>query len=437
MINKRFLVLIFLLVFLPLVGCLPTPTPSNEAPIITSTPITTATVGVAYTYDVGATDPDDDILTYSLITKPTGMTIDSTTGLIEWKPTFGQVGDNAVTVGVSDGDLSVTQSFTIKVSKPTPTPIPTKFYTITATADTGGSISPSGDITVKKGSDKLFIITPTVFYSIADVLVDTVSEGAISSYTFNNVTQDHTIEASFILLGRVYNQTENKHYDNIQDAIDDAGNPGDTILVGAGIYPENVTINVDGIVLKSVEKHGAEIQGQIKIGTPPSTHANGVTIEDFYINFDSITGAPIDIILADGLTIRGNKVEGGATDAMGINCSTGPNTVHGNVLIENNEVIKGCIGIMTGNLPTNIVIRNNTMTGPLHEGIWFYLASNMFLTLEDNTVIGAGLTDVKIVEKPLSINGVAGATEMAQEILDSNLGINSVYLQWIPETLTR
>ena len=74
------------------------------APTITSTPSTTATPGIAYGYDVQATDPDvNDTLTYSLITSPTGMTINSNTGLISWTPN--SLGDFDVVVRVSDGTL--------------------------------------------------------------------------------------------------------------------------------------------------------------------------------------------------------------------------------------------------------------------------------------------------------------------------------------------
>jgi len=86
----------------------------NHPPQITSTPVTSATVGEAYTYDVAATDPDGDTLTYSLLAAPTGMTINSSTGLINWIPTA--AGSFGVTVKVSDGELSDSQSFTIVVN---------------------------------------------------------------------------------------------------------------------------------------------------------------------------------------------------------------------------------------------------------------------------------------------------------------------------------
>ena len=92
-----------------------TPTPTNHAPTITSTPITTAEVGVEYTYDVNATDPDGDTLYYYLVVSSTGMTIDQDTGLISWIPTSVHIGDNTVIVEVSDLELSVTQSFTIVI----------------------------------------------------------------------------------------------------------------------------------------------------------------------------------------------------------------------------------------------------------------------------------------------------------------------------------
>ena len=87
----------------------------NIPPVIESDPITTAKEGVAYTYDVEATDPNGDTITYSLIVSPAGMTINSTTGVISWTPTEDQIGENEVVVEVSDGSKSTTQSFTITV----------------------------------------------------------------------------------------------------------------------------------------------------------------------------------------------------------------------------------------------------------------------------------------------------------------------------------
>jgi fibronectin type 3 domain-containing protein len=70
-------------------------------------------------------------------------------------------------------------------------------FTITASAGTGGTISPSGAVSVQAGSSRSFTITPTSRYRISSVTVDGVSKGAVSSYTFSNVNAPHTIRATF------------------------------------------------------------------------------------------------------------------------------------------------------------------------------------------------------------------------------------------------
>jgi len=86
---------------------------------------------------------------------------------------------------IMDSDKSVTSVFNLKT------------YTITASTVSNGSFSPSGRVTVEHGSSKSFSITPNTNYNIEDVKVDGSSVGAVASYTFTDVTVDHTISASF------------------------------------------------------------------------------------------------------------------------------------------------------------------------------------------------------------------------------------------------
>lgn len=74
---------------------------------------------------------------------------------------------------------------------------PAVTHTITASAGTGGSISPSGAVSVTDGGSKTFTITADSGKVIKDVKVDGTSVGAVSTYTFSNVTADHTIAAEF------------------------------------------------------------------------------------------------------------------------------------------------------------------------------------------------------------------------------------------------
>src|SRR5207247_1909827 len=99
--------------------------------------------------------------------------------------------------GVSAGAVStytftnVTANHTIVAS------FATNIETVTASAGAHGGISPAGSVAVVCGSDQSYTITPAACYHVADVLVDGSSVGAVTSYTFTNVTANHTIAASF------------------------------------------------------------------------------------------------------------------------------------------------------------------------------------------------------------------------------------------------
>lgn len=71
-------------------------------------------------------------------------------------------------------------------------------YTIKASAGDGGIISPSGNVSVKRGEDQSFHINPINGYRISDVIVDGKSVGAVSTYTFDSVKANHTIQVKFV-----------------------------------------------------------------------------------------------------------------------------------------------------------------------------------------------------------------------------------------------
>lgn len=72
------------------------------------------------------------------------------------------------------------------------------YYTIKAAVSGNGSISPAGWTSARAGWDQTFTITPDAGYAVAKVLVDGKSVGAVTSYTFENVAEEHTIEAVFM-----------------------------------------------------------------------------------------------------------------------------------------------------------------------------------------------------------------------------------------------
>ena len=103
------------------------------------------------------------------------------------------------------------------------------YHTIKATAGANGSISPSGWTSVREGWDQTFTITPDKGYAVAKVLVDGKSVGAVTSYTFKNVTKDHTIEAVFMKsngnpqTGVFVDVPENSYYEEAVDWAEENG----------------------------------------------------------------------------------------------------------------------------------------------------------------------------------------------------------------------
>ena len=112
-----------------------------------------------------------------------------------WSGT-GLDGENNMTVTIptgSTGDRSYTAHWRYNGSGHS-----YSYYTIKATAGAGGSISPSGNVSVREGRDQTFTITPDKGYAVANVKIDGKSIGAVKSYTFENVRRNHAIEVIFM-----------------------------------------------------------------------------------------------------------------------------------------------------------------------------------------------------------------------------------------------
>ncbi len=174
----------------------------NDAPVITSAAVTTATEDTAYTYTVTATDVDaGQTLSYSLVSAPAGMTINATSGAISWVSTNAQVGDNNVTVKVTDSsgaaNNSVSQSFIATVSNvndaPTLNAIPTQnavvgtafnLFAVGNDIDVGDTFtySLSGPVGMTVNATTGAINWPTPVLGVHNVTV-TVTDGALATAT--------------------------------------------------------------------------------------------------------------------------------------------------------------------------------------------------------------------------------------------------------------
>ncbi len=99
-------------------------------------------------------------------------------------------------VVVSQGGCSTGVDALEIVSLDEQSPSPS-FYQLASSAGSGGKITPSDEVTVSAGSSASYTIQPDTNYDISDVKVDGTSVGPVSSYTFKNMSADHTITVSF------------------------------------------------------------------------------------------------------------------------------------------------------------------------------------------------------------------------------------------------
>jgi hypothetical protein len=107
---------------------------------------------------------------------------------------------NSVFTGWSGGcsGTSRTCSVSMTADRAVAASFSLKTYTIRVPFPVNGVIHPSGTIKATHGEKRRFQVIPLPGYRVSEVLVDKVSVGAVNSYTFNNVTGDHVVEAIFV-----------------------------------------------------------------------------------------------------------------------------------------------------------------------------------------------------------------------------------------------
>ena len=346
-----------------------------------------------------ASDQDGDTLSYTW-TKTGGTFEGSVTGpTITWiapsKP-----GNYTVTCEVSDGKDNVDEQLIISVGDVSET------YTITASAGLNGSIDPSGEITVNRGSSQSFIITPEVGYHIGYVLIDGISIGAVTSYTFKNVREDHAIAATFSL--NAYYVPED--FDTIQAAINAAAN-GDTVIVNPGIYYENIDFMGKNITLRSTSPNDPSVvestiidgSGSGRVVTFSKGETNQAVLSGFTIRGGNTTGDGGGIyIFESNPTITGNTITGNSSHSgagiyiYGGYTSASTAIITGNTISDNEAAEYSGGGIMLHYCHYGVLISNNVITGNISRfqgaGIYLFYSSPIISgnTISDNNAYGYG-----------------------------------------------
>ncbi|MBA7535381.1 hypothetical protein ES705_27634 [subsurface metagenome] len=440
----------------------PAPPPIvNYAPIITSIPGDTAIIGMAYTYDVNATDPEGDVLTYSLTKKPDDMTINSTTGLISWTPAPDQIGNNPVIVKVSDGKKATTQSFTITVKAVEPDPeieltgivVDPKKMTLFA----GGSESIKsvtaiyeirgfgvpvlpGDCTFLSTDEDIAIAEESHFKEVNVKAVGVGTATIIVNYGGKADTMSVTV------IDLVHNINQETYYHTIQEAIDDEStSAGDTIEVAAGTYSEAVLIDkqlilnganasksiIDGgettaitISADDVTVDGFTLDGGITLDDSSNTISGG-TISNNIItgadNPDEPIKAENGILLGwdygkgvDWITIENNIIKNNRCKGIRFACpikyiswgGTTPGNSH--ITVCNNEIKDNKAGMDTYGPGPNTII-DNIISDNVNAGMNLRFDDGDVVTgniITNNT--GPGITLCQVTNTVVENNSVSG-----------------------------
>lgn len=172
---------------------------------------------------------------------------------------------------------------------------PTTEYTITASSGPNGSIDPSGEITIVEGESQSFTMLPNSDASVFDVTVDGALIGAVSSYVFSDVTEDHTIHVTFLALSGSWSgplllaPLEYTLYANFVQTGDSLGGMASLYYNSAPVTSYTIDVTIDGDSISgeflgtkpeiydwdfnaTVNEDGTEMTGSIYI---PDTPLNG------------------------------------------------------------------------------------------------------------------------------------------------------------------
>lgn len=284
----------------------------NNIPVITTLPPTSVVVNNPYVYDINATDADNDVLTYALVTSP-GMLINSATGLINWMPTI--VGDYPVNISVTDGKDTVTQVYILHVlNQPNHAPnitfIPNQTailnqpysypviatdadndslnYSITTLPVTNMSINPTGMISW----------TPTAVgnYSVS-VSVTDGKDTTTQDYTLtvNNATHNNTSPTITITGPADNSELDQGSLIHFSADVHDAEDPSSTLIVtwtsniddvlgtGSSIDIDWLSVGTHYITARVTDLEGASSTAIITLTIKETNSNTGTSTSNKYI----------------------------------------------------------------------------------------------------------------------------------------------------------
>lgn len=221
-------------------------------------------------------------------------------------------------------------------------------FTITATAGNGGNITPAGVTNMAYNGSQAYTISANAGYHISDVYVDGVSVGAVASYTFNNVTANHSIYAAF---------EANEYTITVNQPANGVITPG-TTTVASGATPTFVFTPALGYAVTAITVNGTNVI------------ANATNLNDIYTYVFPAVNANQTLtatMTAKSFTINATAGANGSITPSGSTTVYYGNTQSYNITPANgyvvdNVVVDGMsVGALTSYIFTNVVA-NHTIS---------------------------------------------------------------------------
>jgi len=202
-----------------------TSTPTTTAtvtPTITVTPTATTTISPNNFLITAIAGPGGSITPYGPVTVSQGSN-----RIFNITPYSGYKISDVIVDGSSVGSISSYSFNNVQANHSISANFGVFTYTLNLTAGTGGSVSPSGLVSANPHDNKTVTITPLSCYSINDVVVDGKSVGPVTTYTFTDITTDHTLTAAFVQKQYTISASTNGYGGSITPSGDTKVNCGD------------------------------------------------------------------------------------------------------------------------------------------------------------------------------------------------------------------
>ena len=211
------------------------------------------------------------------------------------------------------------KTFTIRV---TTAPAPVVTHTITASANDGGTISPSGAVTVNDGEGRTFTITPDSGYRISKVTVDGADKGTVTTYTFEHVTADHSISVIFDRLnggGSSSGGGGSSSGGSSSSSGSSSTAPSTTTTTTAGENGTSTTMTQT--TLKDSSGKTTTVTTQVTKDAAGNTTGSATTVTTDNITTSADQGSAVVMVKPDGAAINSAAQAAGATAASPMDIS--------------------------------------------------------------------------------------------------------------------